>query len=163
MAVMIDQLETYLRDHRAGAEFGSNLARRLYEQNVDTPYEEPLRTIADQIGQDVATLEGIMDRLDIGKSTMKTALGSVGEKLGRLKPNNALTAYSPLSRVLEMEQLRGGIEGKHALWDALSEAAPHDERLDSREIAVLLERADAQLSTLRELHKTAAREAFAPI
>ncbi|HEX8155941.1 MAG TPA: hypothetical protein VF526_01035 [Solirubrobacteraceae bacterium] len=163
MTVMIDHLETYLQDHRAGAEYGSSLARRLYEQNKGTQYEGFLGTLADEIEEDVGVLESIMERFDVDKATLKTAGAKVGEKLSRLKPNNALTEYSPLSRVLEMEQLRAGIHGKLSLWDALSEAAPFDERLDAVEIANLVQRAELQLSALREQHRLASREAFAPI
>jgi hypothetical protein len=162
MTVMIDHLSTYLQDHRAGAEFGSTLARRLYEENRGTQYESFLGRVADEIEEDVRALESIMERFDVGKDTLKTAGAKIGEKLGRLKPNNALTDYSSLSRVLEMEQLRGGIQGKLALWDALSETAPFDERLDADEIARLMQRAEQQLAGLREQHRMASREAFAP-
>jgi hypothetical protein len=163
MTVMIDHLSTYLQDHRAGAEFGSTLARRLHEENAGTQYEAFLGQLADEIEEDVGVLEDIMERFDIGKDTLKTAGAKVGEKLGRLKPNNALTEYSPLSRVLEMEQMRAGIQGKLSLWDALSEAAPLDDRLDAGEIATLAQRAETQLAGLRGQHRIASREAFAPI
>lgn len=163
MTVMIDHLSTYLQDHRAGAEYGSSLARRLHEENAGTEYEGFLGQLADQIEEDVGVLEAIMERFEIGKSVLKTVGASVGEKLSRLKPNDALTDYSPLSRLLEIEQLRAGIQGKLALWDALSEAAPFDDRLDEQEIAALMQRAESQLAGLREQHRIASREAFAPI
>jgi hypothetical protein len=163
MTVMIDHLSTYLQDHRAGAEYGSSLARRLQEENEGTPYEGFLRQLADEIEEDLAKLEEIMERFDVRKSVLKTAGGKVGEKLSRLKPNNALTEYSPLSRVLEMEQLRAGVEGKLALWDSLAEVAPFDERLDEANIAGLMQRAEAQLAGLRQQHRMAAREALAAI
>jgi len=162
MTVIADHISTYLQDHRAGAEFGSTLARRLHEENTGTQYEGFLGQLADEIEQDVGVLESIMERFDIGKDILKTAGAKVGEKLGRLKPNNALTEYSSLSRVLEMEQMRAGIQGKLSLWDALHEAAPFDERLDADEIASLIQRAERQLVGLREQHRLAAREAFAP-
>ncbi|MEA2221746.1 MAG: hypothetical protein QOH83_122, partial [Solirubrobacteraceae bacterium] len=83
-----------------------------------------------------------------------------GEKLARLKPNEQLTGYSPLSRVLELEGLRSGVGGKLALWDSLSQIAPHDDRLDEDEVAALVARAERQLAGLREHHAMAAREAF---
>jgi len=163
MPVMIDHLSTYLQDHRAGAEFGSSIARRLCEENEGTQYAAVLCQIADEIDADVQTLEEIMDRFDIGKDRLKIAGATIGEKLGRLKPNNALTDYSPLSRVLEIETLRSGVQGKRALWDSLENAAAHDDRLDAAEMAALGERADSQLARLRQQHGIAASEAFAPI
>jgi hypothetical protein len=155
-----EYLETYLQDHRAGAEMGSDLARRLAEENLGTPYEDFLVGIAQEIEQDVEKLEEIMERFGVGKSIVKTAGAKVGEKLARLKPNDQLTGYSPLSRVLELEGLRSGVGGKLALWDSLAQLAPHDARLDEDEVAALIARAERQLAGLREHHGMAAREAF---
>jgi hypothetical protein len=156
----IDYLETYLQDHRAGAEMGSDLARRVAEENHETPYEDFLLGLAQEIEQDVEVLEDIMGRFGVGRSTLKTAGAKVAEKVGRLKPNNELTGYSPLSRVLELEGLRSGVGGKLALWDSLARLAPHDDRLDEAQIAELQARAERQLASLREHHSMAAAEAF---
>jgi hypothetical protein len=159
-ATATDYLETYLQDHRAGAAMGSDLARRLADENLGTPYEDFLTGLAQEIEQDVETLDAIMGRLGVGASTVKNAGAKVAEKLGRLKPNEQLTGYSPLSRVLEMEGLRGGVHAKLGLWDSLGELASHDERLDVEEMAELQARAEKQLDGLREQHRTAAHEAF---
>jgi hypothetical protein len=156
----IEYLETYLQDHRAGAEGGSDLARRLADENVGTPYEDFLLGLAQEIEQDVEVLEDIMGRFGVSKSIVKTAGAKVGEKLGRLKPNDQLTGYSPLSRVIELEGLRAGVQGKLGLWDSLSQIAPHDARLDEDEVASLVAKAESQLAGLREHHAMAAREAF---
>ena len=156
-----EHLETYLQDHRAGAEAGSDLARRMHGENEGTPYEEFLANLADEIEEDVSTLEQIMERLGVERSTLKTAAAKAGEKLGRLKPNNALMSYSQLSRVLEFEGLRAGVQGKLSLWDSLLEIAPFDDRIDADEIAGLLLRAESQLKGVRVHHRLAAREALA--
>jgi hypothetical protein len=157
----LDHLETYLQDHRAGAEMGSDLARRLAGENQGTPYEDFLIGLGQEIDQDVAVLEDIMGRFGVGKATLKTLSANVAEKLGRLKPNDRLAGYSPLSRVLELEGLRSGVQGKLALWDSLAQIAPYEERLDVDEMASLQAKAERQLSGLREHHMMAAREAFA--
>jgi hypothetical protein len=159
-ATATDFLETYLQDHRAGAEMGSDLARRLADENTGTPYEDFLVGLAQEIDHDVETLEDIMSRFGVGKSVMKTAGAKVGEKLARLKPNDQLTGYSPLSRVLELEGLRSGVQGKLALWDSLVRLAAHDDRLDEAEVAALQAKAEQQLAGLREHHALAAAEAF---
>jgi hypothetical protein len=163
MTTMTDYLSTYLQDHRAGAEAGSDLARRMHEENQGTQYEDFLAHLAEEIEEDVVVLEQIMDRFDIDRSVLKTAAAKVGEKLGRMKPNNQLTGYSPLSRVLEFEGLRAGVQGKLALWDALLEIAPFDDRLDAEELGQLIVRAESQLTGLRVHHRVAAREAFAAV
>jgi hypothetical protein len=158
-----DHLETYLQDHRAGAEMGSDLARRMLEENADTQYEEFLDQLSDEIAEDLVVLEQLMERLDVDRSMLKAAAAKTAEKLGRAKLNNKLTGYSPLSRVLEFEGLRSGVQGKLALWDSLMEIAPFDERLDPDEIAQLIIRAEAQLKGLRVHHRLAAREALAAV
>lgn len=160
MPTKTDYLSTYLQDHRAGAEVGGNLAARLRDENLGTPYEDFLTLLAQQIEEDVATLESIMERFGVGKDLLKTTGAKIGEKLGRLKPNEHLASYSPLSRVQELEMLRGGVEGKLSLWDALHEVSDRDDRLDTADLKRLIDRAEAQLAGLREHQRMAAREAF---
>lgn len=160
-ATATDYLETYLQDHRAGAATGLELARRLTEENVGTVYEDFLAGLAQEIERDVEMLEQIMDRFGVSTPTLKIAGGKVAEKLGRLKPNEQLDGYSPLSRVLEIEGLRGGVQAKRALWDALAELAAHDDRLDPAQLAELQAKAQKQLDALREHHRMAVRQAFA--
>ncbi len=160
-ATATDYLKTYLQDHRAGAETGSDLARRLADENAGTPYEDFLMRLAQEIEQDLETLEQIMEVFGVGKPVVKVAGAKIGEKLGRLKPNDELTGYSPLSRLLEFEGLRAGVQGKLGLWESLAIVAAHDERLDPDEIDALAARAEAQLEGLREHHRQAAAEALA--
>jgi hypothetical protein len=130
MSTITDYIETYLQDHRAGAEAGSDLARRLYEENKGTQYEAFLADLAEQIEEDLMVLEQIMDRFDVERPALKAAVAKIGERFSRLKPNDQLTGYSPLSRVLEFEGLRAGVQGKLSMWDALLEVTPLDARLD---------------------------------
>jgi hypothetical protein len=161
MTTMTDYIETYLQDHRAGAEAGSDLARRLCEENTGTQYEAFLTDLAEQIEEDLMVLEQIMDRFDVERPALKTAVAKIGERLARLKPNDQLAGYSPLSRVLEFEGLRAGVQGKLSMWDALMEVTPFDARLDPEELGQLITRAESQLKGLRVHHRLAAREAFA--
>ena len=159
-ATTTEYLETYLQDHRAGAAMGSDLAHRLAEENAGTPYEDFLVGLAQEIDGDVDMLEQVMDRFGVSKPALKIAGAKVGEKLGRLKPNEQLTGYSPLSRVLEIEGLRGGVQAKQGLWDSLAELAKHDDRLDPEQMEELQAKAQKQLDGLREQSRMAAHEAF---
>jgi hypothetical protein len=156
-----EPLAIYLRDHRAGATAGKNLAQRAAEENEGTQYGQFLARVAEEIEQDVSTLEQIMGRLDVTPNLLKNAGASVGEKLGRFKMNGKVTGYSPLSRLLEIEGLRGGVQAKLALWQGLREVAPDYEQLDEEELDHLVARAETQLEGLREQHRFAVREAFA--
>jgi hypothetical protein len=160
MKTTTDQLAIYMRDHRAGATGGGNLARRAAEENEGTPFGQFLAGLADEIEEDTGILEQIMSRFEVTPDLLKNAGANVGEKLGRLKPNGQLTGYSPLSRVLEIEGLRAGVQGKLSLWQSLREVAPGYKQLDEAELDALIVRAKGQLEGLREQHRHASREAF---
>jgi hypothetical protein len=160
MKLTRNQLTIYLHDHLAGATFGLELARRAARQNEGSPYGDFLSELAGEIAEDRATLEQIARNLGAGRDELKNALAWAGEKLGRLKPNGRLTSYAPLSRVIEVEGLMGGVQAKLALWRALHEVAGDYEQLDRTELNRLIRRAERQLSGLSEQHLVAARDAF---
>jgi hypothetical protein len=153
-----DLLRTYLQDHHAGATVGVELARRTAGSNEDTEYGERLARLADQIAEDRETLERVMERLGVKPNPIKDAGGWAAEKLGRLKPNNQLLGYSPLSRVVELEGLVIGVTGKLALWEALRDSI--GDRLDGIDFVALGTRAQGQRAELEELRRKAAAEAF---
>jgi hypothetical protein len=155
-----DQLSIYLHDHLAGATFGTELVRRARRQNEGTPYGAFFADLERQILEDRATLEAMMERLDSGRDELKMRLAWTGEKLGRLKFNGRLSGYAPLSRVIEVEGLSSGVQGKLLLWRALRVIAPQHPALDPAELERLIGRAEQQLDGLHEQHATAVAEAF---
>lgn len=155
-----DQLTIYLQDHHAGARFGGALAKRAAGQNEGTEYADFLARLADDIEEDRRALEAIMARCEVASDRIKDAGAWTMEKVGRLKLNGHLFDYAPLSRVLELEGLMGGVRGKLALWHALLEICEVDDRLDATQLRELEGRAEAQLAGLREQHARAAREAL---
>jgi hypothetical protein len=153
-------LPIYLNDHLAGATLGLELVRRAQRENEGTPLGDFLRGLADEIAEDRRTLVQLMEQLGIEPSRPKVAAGWVSEKVGRLKLNGQLTGYSPLSRLVELEGLTTGIEGKRALWLALAEIADRDERLDRAALETLAERAGSQRERLETHRLQAARDAL---
>jgi hypothetical protein len=153
-----DLLRTYLQDHHAGATVGVELARRTAGSNEDTEYGEPLARLADQIAEDRETLERVMERLGVKPNPVKDIGGWTAEKLGRLKPNNRLLGYSPLSRVVELEGLVIGVTGKLAMWEALRDSI--GDSLDGIDFVALGTRAQGQRTELEQLRRKAAAEAF---
>jgi len=149
-------LGVYLNDHLAGATGGLDLARRLASN--EATWAPELNRIADEIAQDRDTLLAIMRRLDVQASLYKPWLAWLGEKAGRLKPNRRVLARSPLSRLVELELMRLGVEGKALGWYALREA--DDPRLDTTELDALITRANHQADELEKLRRRAAAEAF---
>jgi hypothetical protein len=102
-----------------------------------------------------------MDDLGFGADRPKNLVFWVAEKAGRLKPNGQLTGYSPLSRMIEIEGLITGVNGKRSLWLTLEGLAESEPELDDARLRRLVERAERQLDTLHGLRARAGREAFA--
>jgi hypothetical protein len=148
-------LAIYLNDHLAGATAGVELARRLRASNHDDPEFGPvLAEVCAEIEADRETLKVAMDRLGVGQSKLKPLAATLGERLGRLKPNGRLWGYSPLSRLDELELLQVGVAGKRRLWRAL--AHTHAGDLAGVDLGALIERATEQLRRLEALHLKAA-------
>ena len=154
-------LSTYLNDHLAGATAGRDLARRSLASNRGTPYAPSLERLTREIEEDRRELEAMMTRLGVGRDRLKIALAWAAEKAARLKPNAQLTGYSPLSRVLELESLSAGVQGKLALWRAIRDVAARDPRLGAFDLERLIRRAESQQEELEAQHRAAAGEAFA--
>jgi hypothetical protein len=151
-------LSTYLNDHLAGATVGVELSRRTAGANEGTELGGFLTGLAGEIEEDRDTLLKVMDQLGVKKDRLKVAAGWAGEKIGRLKPNNRLVGYSPLSRLIELEGLALGVEGKGSLWQVLAEL--NEPRLAGFDFAALLDRARAQRDQLQQRRLAAAMDAF---
>jgi hypothetical protein len=154
-------LRIYLQDHLAGSTGGLELARRARGANQGTTYGDALATLADEIEEDRRELESIMRELGFGADRPKNLAFWAAEKAGRLKLNGQLTGYSPLSRMVELEGLISGVNGKLSLWRTLSDVAEAVPELDAARLATLIERAEGQVATLHELRARAGREALA--
>jgi hypothetical protein len=154
-------LRIYLQDHLAGSTGGLELARRARGANEGTPYGETLAKLADDIEADRQALESVMGELGFGADRAKNLGFWAAEKAGRLKLNGQLTGYSPLSRMVEIEGLITGVNGKLSLWRTLVDVADSYSELDPDRLARLSERAEQQIQTLHELRSRAGREAFA--
>ena len=152
-------LAIYLSDHLAGATAGVELARRARASNRNAKLGAALAEVCAEIEVDRATLERVMEQLEVKRSGAKVAAAWAAEKLGRLKLNGRLTGYSPLSRLVELEMLHIGITGKIQLWQALEET--QGARLSQFNLPGLIERAETQRAAVERLRLDAAREAFA--
>jgi hypothetical protein len=151
-------LPIYLNDHLAGATLGLELARRAARENTGTEVAAFLDELATEIEQDREALLQLMQRLGVTPSRAKVAAAWTAEKLGRLKLNGQLRGYSPLSRLVELDGLATGIEGKRALWLALEEI--HDPRLTETDLGALAERARSQRERLEPHRLAAARDSL---
>lgn len=156
-----DQLTIYLNDHLAGSTFGLELARRTLAANRGNEFADVLAELAAEIEDDRRELERFFDRLSVPTDRAKLTAGWFAEKVGRLKPNGRLVGYSPLSRLLELEGLSGGVRAKLDLWRALRAIARDQPQLDQGRLDQLIGRAESQLERLASLHARAAALALA--
>ena len=153
-------LGIYLNDHLAGAVVGANLARRLAASEREWARVDALDRLAVELGDDRTALHDMMAALDVPVRHAKNWAGWTAERAGRLKLNGRIFLRSPLSRVLELEAMRLGVEGTAAAWRTLRIRATTDDRLDSDRLDSLTERARSQLDELEELWLDAAAEVF---
>lgn len=155
-----DLLSTYLNDHLTGATAGLELFRRAARTHAGTDRGNALQSLARDVETDRDRLRRIMADLDVRENKPMQALGWVGEKAGRLKPNGFLVRRSPLSDLVELEGLRIGVAGKIALWQVLRAAAVDEPRLHKEQLEELLERAEEQSEQLYRLHLQVAQGLF---
>jgi hypothetical protein len=153
-------LAVYLNDHLAGATVGRELAARTLGSNRGTDLEPVLEHLLREIEEDREALRDVMRRVGAGKDLVKQLGAWAGEKVGRAKLNGSLLSYSPLSRLVELEALALGVDGKLSMWRNLRAIAPGDPRLDGVELDRLIDRAVAQSETLAAERLRAAQAAF---
>ncbi|MGW5359009.1 hypothetical protein [Actinopolymorpha pittospori] len=151
-------LQIYLNDHLAGASGGVELLRRAARVHREDGMGPELSELAREVSEDRAALVQIMKDLGVPIRRHKVALGWLGEKVGRLKPNGRLIARSPVSDVLEIELMRLGVEGKASCWRTLRVLA--DGKLDSTRLNSLIQRAAQQAERLEKLRMSTAADVF---
>jgi hypothetical protein len=153
-------LNIYLADHLAGAVIGQELAKRSLSSNGGTELGTFLSGFLSELDEDRHTLEDVIDSVGAQPDRMKMGAGWLSEKAGRLKLNGQLRGYSDLSRLVELEGLCAGVEGKKSLWISLHELQASDSRLQSFDFSALESRAQRQRDGLEVHRRTAASTAF---
>jgi hypothetical protein len=152
-------LHIYLNDHLAGATVGLELARRIAGATEGTGLGTFMQRLAGEIDEDRETLRDVMDALGAGEDRMKVAGGWVAEKVGRLKLNGEVLGDSPLSRLVELEALALGVEGKRSMWVTLLHTRA--ERVGRERLQELIARAERQRDGIEEHRRRVALDALA--
>lgn len=150
-------LRIYLNDHLAGSVVGYELVGRALSNNEGGELGSFLRALKVEIEADRDELLSVMKALEMRPGPAKQAGGWLAEKTGRLKLNGRLRGYSPLSRLVELEGLCVGVEGKKELWLALERIASGDARLARFDFDELASKAQKQRDEL-ERHRLRAAE-----
>jgi hypothetical protein len=157
---MKEQLGAYLNDHLLGAAAGGELAERLRSEAAGTPLGSFMEEAAREIKADRATLEDLMDRLGISRNPVRVAAGWTAEKLTRLRLAEKVTGSPDLSRLLELETLSLGVEGKKAMWQALYQIRDRDPVLAQFDLERMIDRATRQVQGLERHRQDAAKRAL---
>ena len=150
------RLSIYLNDRDAILVAGNELATRSLGANEHQHYGPPLKAVADGLTEDRELLRAIMNEHDVTPDRVKTSFAWVGEKLGRLKPNDQLSGYSPLSRVVELDGLTAIVTTMASTWAALPTVLDtHGPEVEHAE-----KRARSSLDQLQTLRVDALRDAL---
>lgn len=132
------------------------LARRVLRNNCEGELGRFLERLVREVEEDRAALVQVMQALGVSRNRAKEGAARLLERAGLLKLNGRVRGYSDLSRVLELEGLRLGVEGKRALWVSLQVSG----RSVPVDLEQLVERAERQRDEIEPHRVEAARRAF---
>ena len=157
-----EPLDVYLNDHLAASAAAVELVERLVANNEDEALDTYLTELGQQVEADRGTLKKVMERLGVEPSTSKQVAGKVLETLSRFRLNERVTGSADVSRLMEIETLSLGIEGKLALWRALAHIVGSRPELAGFDLPSLMDRAVQQRSGLEPFRLEAAAKALGP-
>ena len=155
-------LDVYLNDHLAGSAAAVELVERIKANNEGTPLAAHMETLGLEIEKDRDTLGEVMERLGVRRSAPKQAAGKVLETLSRMRLNEHITGSADVTRLLELETLSLGIEGKLLLWRSLKEVAETRPDLAAFDLAALATQAVSQRAGVEPFRLEAAATALSP-
>lgn len=160
----IKHLQTYLEDHLALTVGELEFAERCRASNQDSALGEFLQVFIGEVTQQQATLRNLMHaagEADGIESKVKQCAAWFAEKVGRLKLNDSLLSYSPLSRVVELETLAAAAQERAAMWDSLAAIEPAEPRFAAFDLTNLRDVSLRHRDQLDDFRRQAALLAFA--
>jgi hypothetical protein len=134
-----------------------DLARRGADNNRG-PLATFFAVLLREIEADRRVLDQIASSIGTRPSTLKQAAAVAAERLSRFKMDPRMTGSARLSRLLELEMLYLGMEGKHSLWRSLDTL--NDARLAGFDFPRLAARAREQLVAVEAQRLQAAANAL---
>lgn len=155
-----DHLRVYLNDHLAGAKAGLQLAKDCLAHNPTGPLGAFLAELVVEIKEDDETLKDLYAQMPGTENPLKKTASWLMSKVSRLKLEDALSAYTDLTRLEELEGLSLGVHGKLKLWAALEATRALDERFSDVDFRALQQRARRQHDRIEQFRLEAARSAF---
>ena len=157
-----EALDVYLNDHLAGSAAAVELVERIRDNYEGTPLAAHMARLLGEIEADRDTLSAVMERLGVVRSTPKQVAGKVLETLSRFRLNERVTGSPEVTRLMELETLSLGIEGKVSLWRSLSEVVDSRPELAEFDLPTLASRAISQRAGVEPFRLEAAAAALGP-
>ena len=115
-------LRAYLADHLLLHRAAHDLAQRLRRREGEGELAALLDEVAGELRRQEALALAFLRQLGAGPPWLRLALGSLSERIGRLKPNGRLVRPSPLAAVFELEVLESLLDMSARCWRALDHA-----------------------------------------
>src|SRR5436190_11656526 len=112
-------VRVYLDDHLAGAATGVRLARKIAQRSDGSAEQAAFARLADDVEADRIALRHVRRSLGLPRRSPKELLGIGAEYVSRLKFVVVSYRDPGAGRLLELEALGMGIQGKLAMWRAL--------------------------------------------
>ena len=157
-----EPLDVYLNDHLAASAAAVELVERIADNNPGTALSAHLEGLKADIEADRETLSAVLERCGVMPSKPKQVAGKVLETLSRFRLNERVTGSAEVTRLMELETLSLGIEGKASLWQSLQQVEARRPELGSFDLGALLGRAVSQRAALEPFKQEAAATALAP-
>lgn len=158
-----DQLVVYLRNHDAALLAWSERLDLTARSHLLRSVREALAPLADEVRADRGELARVMQALGVPPSRLQRIVTVVGERLGRLKPNDSWSRRTPLTDVVEVEALGLAALGTLRLWQtlltwqSLEGVGPLRAWLDDLDLDALVSRSRRRIETLERLHDDSVR------
>ena len=154
-------LQIYLNDHLAGFVAATELAKRCLANNQEGSLGEWLNQLIDEFKAEQTSTKEMLAYSGGAESLIKQGAGWLAEKIGRLKCNGSLLAYSDLSRVVELEGLLIIAQDASVFWETCAWVRERDSRFEAIDFSRLNERARRRTEKLHHYHLSAVQQAFA--
>ena len=152
-------LTIYMDDHLAMIAGELELVKRVAGENEASELGSFLDDYHSVLNQQQDLVKSSMQAQGKGPSPVKQMLTWATEKIGRLKPNDAMSGYTDLARVLELEMLISAATARLLLWETLSGESPFGEH-GKEDFDQAHRASEDYLNTLRRFHRQAKRFAF---
>ena len=158
-----DQLVVYLRNHDAALLAWSERLHLTARSHLLPSARDVLAGLAEEVRSDRGELARVMQALGVPPSRLQRLVTVVGERLGRLKPNDSWSRRTPLTDVVELEALGVAALGTLRLWQtlltwqSLEGVGPLSAWLDALDLEGLVARSVRRVETLERLHDESVR------